>query len=57
MVRYRDTLIIGSVALAAGLLMFVIVWALQTFNAGLVVGGTFWATGAFLGFIALRERR
>ena len=37
--------------------MFVIVGLVVTFKAGLAVGGTFWATGAFLGLSALPERQ
>lgn len=56
MVRYRDMLIIVAVGAILGALFLVIVGSLENFKAGIAVGGTFWATGAFLGLSALPSR-
>ena len=56
MERYRDTLIILAVGGIVGALFLVIVGSLENFKAGVAVGGTFWATGAFLGLSALPSR-
>ena len=55
--RYQTTLILLGGAIVIGAIMFAIVGTAVTFKAGLSVGGTFWATGAFLGLTALPERQ
>lgn len=55
--RYRETLIILAVALVIGVIMLVLVGLVENFKAAVAVGGTFWATGAFLGISALPTRR
>lgn len=55
--RYRGALAVVAVGAALGAVFLVVVGLLLNFKAGIAVGGTFWATGAFFVLSALPERR